>query len=62
VIPFAALTKFYDPSVRFGLQFDQANDVAVETGPEMPETLAEEPDAAVAERGAVVSLDAFRKK
>jgi hypothetical protein len=63
VIPFDALTKFYDPSVRFGLQFDQANDVVVETGPEMPATKAEEADEApVVERGGVVSLDAFRKK
>lgn len=66
VIPFAALSRFYDPSVRFGLQFETAAGA-------LPEPAAE--DRAVAQGGAVedreprpaapasvVSLDAFRKK
>lgn len=62
VIPFAALTRFYDPSVRFGLQFENggfetplaAADVAPVSEPvEAPRPL---------ETGSVVSLDAFRKK
>lgn len=70
VIPFAALTRFYDPSVRFGLQFEQQG----AAGPEA--RIEDEPQpapqqAAVGEdreprpapqQASVVSLDAFRKK
>jgi uncharacterized protein len=63
-VPFAALTGFHDPHVRFGLRFE----------PEMPaaaEASAVEPPAAepvappaqpAAEAPQVVSLDAFRRK
>jgi hypothetical protein len=59
VVPYAALTRFYDPSVRFGLQFDQ-NEAIVEgaNAEPAPEEIAEPRQA---EAGAVVSLDAFRK-
>ena len=62
VIPFAAMTKFYDPSVRFGLQFDQAHEQAPQTleTPEPPFPDEAEPEQRA--QGAVVSLDAFRKK
>lgn len=64
VIPFAALTRFYDPSVRFGLQFEQAGEHGIEANSEAAPAAAtiapEEEDEAP--RGAVVSLDAFRKK
>ncbi len=59
VVPFAALTRFYDPSVRFGLQFDQAEPRP--EGEQIGDPQAEAPNAAH-EPGAVVSLDAFRKK
>jgi hypothetical protein len=61
VVPYAALTRFYDPSVRFGLQFDQSEPKIDGANAEtMPEEPAAEPRQA--EAGAVVSLDAFRKK
>lgn len=57
-IPFAAVTRFFDPSVNFGLPFD--SDVAPIAG--VSETPA--PAAAPAGDGeaTVVSLDAFRRK
>ncbi len=59
VVPYAALTRFYDPSVRFGLQFDQSEAKVDGANTEtLPEEAAEPPQ----EPGAVVSLDAFRKK
>jgi hypothetical protein len=65
IVPFAALTRFYDPSVRFGLQFETIEDAhAVE--PELDFAEAEEPRAGAAAAagaaGAVVSLESFRKK
>jgi uncharacterized protein len=68
VAPFAALTRFYDPSVRFGLQFDALGGGAARA---MEEEIASDPPEAVVEEpasetgtgsAAVVSLDAFRKK
>jgi len=66
VAPFAALTRFYDPSVRFGLQFDALNGGRM-TEEEAAAVTAPAPvDEAPSETGtgsaAVVSLDAFRKK
>lgn len=64
VVPFKAVTAFFDPSVQFGLQFTSTptdNEAPAETpSPAEVETSAEEkkPD----EPGEVVSLDAFRKK
>jgi hypothetical protein len=71
IIPFAAITAFVDPEVRFGLRFRVAAELAAappETGalvaqpaesqPEaQPETAAPEPEAPQ-----VVSLDAFRRR
>jgi hypothetical protein len=62
VIPFAAVTRFYDPSVRFGLQFDQVGDGARLEAAAQAENAAGPPIEAPPPPGAVVSLDAFRKK
>ncbi|MBU6319577.1 MAG: stringent starvation protein B [Alphaproteobacteria bacterium] len=61
-VPFAAVTRFVDPSVNFGLQF--------EDGPETKEILEPESgqfgqtgsSASQEPAGTVVSLDAFRRK
>jgi len=72
VIPFAALTKFFDPGVPFGLEFKTAESdpkpapvtaaaelAAIPTPkPESPKVEGAEPAAP----GEVVSLDSFRKK
>ena len=66
-VPYAALTRFYDPSVQYGLQFDPPADDAP-----APDA-GEEADAPAAKSAApdadpdggepnVVSLDTFRKK
>jgi hypothetical protein len=69
VIPFAALTAFFDPGVQFGLQFKSAEQEtkaaapvsADGTAPEPAKTDKEEAKPA-AGQGEVVSLDQFRKK
>jgi hypothetical protein len=73
-VPFAAVGRFVDPSVRFALQFDQlaaapaegapaAPPAAVPPGPVSPEKGAAAPAApAPAPEAKVVTLDAFRKK
>ncbi len=62
LIPFAALTAFADPSIKFGLQFqhsetlmDELEDVTIE----LPQDLAAVADEGTAE---IISLDSFRKK
>ena len=63
-IPYAAVTRFYDPSVQFLLQFEPpAAAPADEPGPtaEAEPPLADEP-AAGEPPTKVVSLDQFRKK
>ena len=64
-VPFAALTAFADPSVKFGLQFQQntmydAQITSPELPLESPKALASENDDPDAEK--VISLEAFRKK
>lgn len=67
-VPFLAITRFYDPSVRFGLQFDALGEEPRAVSPlPIEEPVEIEPPApaapaAAAGSGAVVSLDAFRKK
>ncbi|NKE48361.1 hypothetical protein HB662_26540 [Roseomonas frigidaquae] len=60
VVPFAALTGFADPAVRYGLRFqpmlDAALDLPDEAEPELPAPAAPEAPAQV------VSLDAFRRR
>ncbi|HVZ98723.1 MAG TPA: ClpXP protease specificity-enhancing factor SspB [Caulobacterales bacterium] len=68
VIPFAAVTRFFDPSVKFGLQFEQHHDEAARlaSGDDSGGATAPAPqspaDAPAPQPGSVVSLDAFRKK
>src|SRR5262249_26866759 len=60
IVPFNAIVRFYDPWVPFGLQFEASGEAAArESAP--AETTPPAPDA-VRAAGAVVSLDAFRKK
>lgn len=70
-VPYAALTRFYDPSVQFLLQFEPAPDTPVRTAPkvvrneaEAAPPQAEKPseDTPASEEPKVVSLDQFRKK
>jgi hypothetical protein len=78
VIPFAALTAFFDPGVQFGLQFKPVEGEAKAGGPMQvspplaaPEQNQAAPDEPAAKRetpekpaapAEVVSLDSFRKK
>ncbi len=57
-IPYAALTRFYDPSVQFLLTFEVPEPPEAEAQPEPVAGGAE----ASAEEPKVVSLDLFRKK
>ena len=63
VVPFAALTRFYDPSVQFLLQFDADESPATTAAealrapPPGPTAEPQDPEAPN-----VVSLDHFRKK
>jgi len=63
VVPFDAVQTFIDPSVKFGLKFDDYDSDAEEFEPEAheeaPEEAAPEPDTSPG--GTVVSLDKFRK-
>ncbi|MBU6298672.1 MAG: hypothetical protein KJS68_10545, partial [Alphaproteobacteria bacterium] len=76
VIPFAALTAFFDPGVQFGLQFKSVEGEAKGSGPaqvspplpapEQNQSVPDEPQQAAPEKPSapaeVVSLDSFRKK
>lgn len=65
VIPYSAVQGFFDPSVQFGLQFevDEAKSPEVSATPSpASSTVTSIGEAPAAETGAVVSLDAFRKK
>lgn len=69
-VPYAALTAFVDPSVKFGLQFragsapaqvNSAVNADAKTGePQPPAAKAADDKAATGEK--IVSLDSFRKK
>lgn len=67
-IPFEALTGFADPSVQFGLQFQQTADGDTPAGDDDDPDGGETPDGEdetaddAAGTGEVVSLDQFRKK
>lgn len=65
-IPFAALTAFADPSIKFGLQFQQSemfeNDSAMSAKIEEPISADVVFDAAASSEDKIISLDAFRKK
>ena len=60
-VPYAAVTRFYDPSVQFLLQFEAEPGEARAAEPETPKAPA--PAAAPGDEAAkIVSLDQFRKK
>ena len=71
-IPLKAITRFFDPSVKFGLQFEQqhhidearmaSGDDVGGPAPRDVETPAPAASTPAAGESAVVSLDAFRKK
>jgi hypothetical protein len=62
VVPFAALTGFADPAVRYGLRFqpvmEQPAEPVAEDAPAAAEPAAAPPEAPAQ----VVSLDAFRRR
>ena len=70
VIPFSAITRFFDPSVKFGLQFEpHHNDEArLASGDDTPvsapsaQQATAQDEAPPSSNSSVVSLDAFRKK
>jgi hypothetical protein len=61
VVPFAALTSFADPQVRFGLRFRPIGEVPELQPPPEPEPPPPPPPPAE-EKPQVVSLDAFRRR
>ena len=56
-IPYAAVTRFYDPSVQYLLQFNPA-----QSAPAPPVLAAPQPRPAGDDGPKIVSLDQFRKK
>ena len=60
-IPFLALRTFVDPSVEFGLRFEQIEEDAPEAA-EAPMHENAEADDEIREDAQVVSLDSFRKQ
>src|ERR1700745_205486 len=62
-IPYAAVTRFYDPSVQFLLQFEPPPAAPPEASPAAEEAPAEPSPAPGPDGpGKIVSLDQFRKK
>ena len=70
-IPLAAITRFFDPSVKFGLQFEQhhndearmaSGDDVGHPAPRDAAAAGDTPAPPAASDNSVVSLDAFRKK
>lgn len=65
-IPFSAISRFFDPSVKFGLQFEhhlQVDETRMASGDAPAATAPRVQEApAVSSDNSVVSLDAFRKK
>jgi hypothetical protein len=63
-IPFVAVTRFFDPSVNFGLQFEKDEAVAFSETRLAPAAPATATSVQATEPGdrTVVSLDAFRRK
>ena len=58
-VPYAAVTRFYDPSVQFLLQFEAPASASSLPAVEAPPAAAPDPDPNAPN---VVSLDTFRKK
>jgi hypothetical protein len=62
-IPYAAITRFYDPSVQYLLQFSVAPPAPPREAPSKgADKIAEQPRATEVEGPKIVSLDQFRKK
>ncbi|MEQ1705653.1 MAG: ClpXP protease specificity-enhancing factor SspB [Rickettsiales bacterium] len=65
-IPFAALTAFADPSIKFGLQFQQSEMFGADSAElhQAEEAISSDVvfDAAASSEDKIISLDAFRKK
>lgn len=62
-VPYLAITRFYDPSVRFGLQFDGEGSEMATAMPTTGDGSEDgDIDEAVPAPATVVNLDAFRKK
>ncbi len=61
-VPYAAVTRFYDPSVQFLLQFEAPPAAAAEPKPVVAEPAAAEVEPEAEPEGKIVSLDQFRKK
>jgi uncharacterized protein len=62
-VPFAALTAFADPSIKFGLQFQQADGTKSEDGaPALQQDVAALPALTDEGSAEIISLDSFRKK
>ena len=66
VIPFASITGFVDPSVKFGLQFkpdpEAGEKMGILASPAAKPNREAEPDAPPQGDAEIVALDAFRKK
>lgn len=62
LVPFAALTGFADPSVRYGLRFQPVLEPAAEPAPATTVEPAREAAPAPEAPAQVVSLDAFRRR
>ena len=73
VIPYAAITAFVDPSVKFGLQFDTESDDTADAPSQTQEATPSQDDSPTPDGeegsadlpdddGQVVALDNFRKK
>jgi hypothetical protein len=60
LVPFAALTGFADPAVRYGLRFQPT--MEPEAAAEPPPPAEPKPDAAPEAPAQVVSLEAFRRR
>src|SRR5262249_5942652 len=69
-IPFEAVSRFADPSVKFGLQFEAPDEAPAKSSPVPPaaakptkaEPSAPAPTPEAAKGAEVVTLDSFRKK
>lgn len=71
VIPYSAITRFFDPSVNYGLVFEMGTTALIEGGEQIEfgddtaaiaEAVEEKTEAKAEPEGTVVSLDAFRRK
>lgn len=62
VVPYSAVHAFFDPSVQFGLQFEVKKAESAAEPVSAPAATSPEGEDTPKPEGAVVSLDAFRKK